>query len=105
MKKKRVIIGIICAVVVWMALGIIDFSLVHNYRKPMFCICSESMQDGGSGKYVGLGYSFDIEGIFVSEVEPRKVTSYRGYIFGEQVIRGYWDEMLPGSDPDISTTE
>ena len=97
MKKKRVIIGIICAVVVWIALGIIDFSLVQSYRKPMFCICSESMQDGGSGKYVGLGYSFDIEGNFVTETEHRGVTSYRGYIFGIEVSRGFWDEMLPTS--------
>ena len=44
-------------------------------------------QDGGSGTYVGLGYSFDIEGNFVSESKDllKGVTSYRGYLFGNEV--------------------
>ena len=50
-------------------MGIVDSALVHNYRRPLFCIWTESLQDGGSGKYVGLGYSFDIEGNFMRDTE------------------------------------
>ena len=54
-------------------------------------------QDGGSGTYVGLGYSFDIEGNFVSESKDllKGVTSYRGYLFGNEVARGFREQMLP----------
>ena len=100
--KKKVIIAVVCVIAVWLIMGIVDFALVHSYHRPLFCICTEPMQDGGSGKYVGLGYSFDIEGNFMPDTETPatedkkpKVTSYRGYIFGKEVCRGFWDEMLP----------
>ena len=100
--SKRIIIAILGVVALWLCVGIVDFALVHNYRRPLFCICTEPMQDGGSGKYVGLGYSFDIEGNFMPDTETPttedkkpKVTSHRGYIFGKEVSRGFWDEMLP----------
>ena len=100
--KKKFIIAVVCVIALWFVIGIIDFALVHNYRRPLFCICTEPMQDGGSGKYVGLGYSFDIEGNFMPDTElpatedkKPKVTSYRGYIFGKEVSRGFWDEMIP----------
>ena len=100
--KKKFIITVVCIIVVWLIMGIADFALVHNYRRPLFCLCPEPMQDGGSGRYVGLGYSFDIEGNFMPDTETPatedkkpKVTSYRGYIFGKEVSRGFWDEMLP----------
>ena len=100
--KKTVIIALVSVIAVWLIMGIVDFALVHSYHRPLFGICTESMQDGGSGKYVGLGYSFDIEGNFMpdvetpaTEAEKPKVTSYRGYIFGFEVSRGFWDEMLP----------
>ena len=51
------------------------------------------MQDGGSGKYVGLGYSFYIEGNFMPEEKNQGVTSYRGYVFGKEVSRGFWERM------------
>ena len=99
--KKKIIIAVVCVIAVWLIMGIVDFALVHSYHRPLFGICTESMQDGGSGKYVGLGYSFDIEGNFMpdietpaTEAEKPKVTSYRGYIFGKEVSRGFWDEML-----------
>ncbi len=100
--KKRIIIVVICIIALWIIMGIVDFALVHNYRRPLLCICTEPLQDGGSGKYVGLGYSFYIEGNFMPDTETPatedkkpKVTSYRGYIFGKEVCRGFWDEMLP----------
>lgn len=96
MKKKRIVIIVLAVILLWLAAGVTDFALVHNYHRPLFCICTEPMQDGGSGKYVGLGYSFDIEGNFMPDAKDYGVTSYRGYIFGKQVSRGYWEIMLPG---------
>jgi len=92
-KGKRIVIAILAVLVLWLCIGITDFALVHNYRRPLFCICTESMQDGGSGKYVGLGYSFDIEGNFMPEENNPGVTSYRGYVFRKEVSRGFWDRM------------
>lgn len=97
--KKKVIIAVVFVIAVWLIMGIVDFALVHSYHRPLFCICTEPMQDGGSGKYVGLGYSFGIEGNFMPDTETPatedknpKVTSYTGYIFGQEVSRGFWDE-------------
>ena len=88
-KGKKMVIAILAVLVLWMCIGVTDFALVHNYRRPLFCICTESMQDGGSGKYVGLGYSFDIEGNFMPEEKNPGVTSFRGYVFGKEVSRGF----------------
>ena len=97
-KIKKVILIIVSILCVWLFIGIIDFSLVHNYHKPLFCIGVNLADDGGSGKYVGLGYSFEIEGNFVSESEEPKVTSYKGYLFGKKITRGYWERMLTEDD-------
>lgn len=101
-KKKKIIIAVVCVIAVWLIMGIVDFALVHNYRKPLFCVGVDLADDGGSGRYAGLGYSFEIEGNFMpdletpaTEAEKPKVTSYRGYIFGKEISRGFWDEMLP----------
>ena len=92
-KGKKMVIAILAVLVIWMCIGITDFALVHNYRRPLFCICTESMQDGGSGEYSGLGYSFYIEGNFMPEEKNPGVTSFRGYVFGKEVSRGFWDRM------------
>ena len=100
--KKKVIITIVCIIAVWFIVSVVDFVLVHNYRKPLFCVGVDLADDGGSGRYVGLGYSFEIEGNFMPDTETPatednkpKVTSYRGYILGIEVSRGFWDEILP----------
>ena len=92
-KGKKIVIAILAVLVLWLCIGITDFALVHNYRRPLFCVCTESMQDGGSGEYSGLGYSFYIEGNFMPEEQNPGVTSYRGYVFGKEVSRGFWDRM------------
>lgn len=101
-KSTKIIIAILGVVALWLCVGIVDFALVHNHRKPLFCVGVDLVDDGGSGRYVGLGYSFDIEGNFMPDTETPatedktpKVTSYRGYIFGKEVSRGFWDKMLP----------
>ena len=96
MKKKRIGIIVLAIILLWLAAGATDFALVHSYHRPLFCICTEPMQDGGSGKYVGLGYSFDIEGNFTPDTTEYGVTSYRGYVLGKEVSRSFWENMLPG---------
>lgn len=91
MKKRKIIIAVVCAVILWITVGIVDFSLVHSFRRPVFCVCSEPMQDGGSGKYAGLGYSFDIKGNFMPEDELPGITKWTYYLFGVEIqtrIRG-----------------
>lgn len=80
--KKKVIIAVGCAVALWIAVGIVDYGRVHDFERPLFCVCTEPMQDGGSGKYVGLGYSFDIEGNFMPLDEFPGVTKWTYYLFG-----------------------
>ena len=85
MNKKRFIIAAACAGVLWIAIGIIDYGRVHNFERPLFSFCSEPMQDGGSGKYVGLGYSFDIKGNFMPDDEFPGVTKWTYYLFGIEI--------------------
>ncbi len=73
-RAKRILITILAVMVVWLCVGITDFALVHNYRKPFFCIGVDLADDGGSGNYVGMGYSFDIEGNFM----PEEITGGEG---------------------------
>lgn len=86
MNKKKIIfivVGVVLAI--WLVVGIIDFSRVHSFEKPIFCINTEAQKDGGSGHYVGLGYSFDIKGNFMPEDELKGVTEYSYYLFGIRV--------------------
>lgn len=92
-KLKIVMIIILAVLVLWLGIGITDFALVHNYKMPLFCIGINTADDGGSGEYAGLGYSFDIEGNFMPEATNKGITSYRGYIFGKEVSRGFWERM------------
>ena len=102
MKKKKVLVGIIYVIVLWIVVAAVDFLRVHSYHKPIFCVGKDLADDGGSGKYVGLGYSFDIEGNFMPEAKNPCVTSYRGYILGTEISRGFWEEMLPETDIESS---
>lgn len=96
MKRKRLLTIAMVFILLWLVAGVTDFALVHSYHRPLFCICTEPMQDGGSGTYAGLGYSFYIEGNFMPDAKDYGVTSYRGYILGSEVSRGFWEIMLPG---------
>ena len=86
--KKRIVTIISAMIVLWLAMGITDFVRVTAlYRSPWFCrIHGPSYDDGGSGEYVGLGYSFDIEGDFITCADS--VTKYTAKIFGVTVGEG-----------------
>lgn len=61
---------------------IIDTAAVINGNKPLFCFCPFTADDGGSGHYVGLLYSFEIDGNFMPEDDPYGVTDYDFRLFG-----------------------
>ena len=82
MKKKQTIIAMTWILVLWIAIGVVDYSRVHSFEKPVFCVGTDLASDGGSGKYIGLGYSFDIKGNFMPEDEFPGVTKWTYYLFG-----------------------
>lgn len=87
MKNRRIlIISVILVAVagIWLQIAYADYCLVGiNWKKPRFCILTKAeIQDGGSGKYIGLGYSFDIEGNFVTEDGYRGVEKYTFKVLG-----------------------
>ena len=83
--KKKLAIAAACAVALWITAGIVDYVRVHDFEKPIFCIGTELADDGGSGKYVGLGYSFAIEGNFMPEDDLHGVTKWTYYLFGVEL--------------------
>ena len=85
MNKKKIIIAIACAVVLWIAVGIVDYGRVHSFEKPICCVGTELADDGGSGEYVGLGYSFDTEGNFMPDTENPGVTKWTYSLFGIEI--------------------
>lgn len=55
MKNKKVIITIIGILAVWVTAGIIDFSRVNRLERPLFCICTESMDTVVLANILDLG--------------------------------------------------
>lgn len=89
--KKRIVIIISVLLLVILSFGITDFFRVNQFEKPIFCILTNGASDGGSGKYIGLGYSFDIKGNFMPEDEFPGVTCYTYKIMGIEVCSGIRD--------------
>ncbi|MBQ8278434.1 MAG: hypothetical protein IJZ23_01165 [Roseburia sp.] len=81
MKKKKIIIAV--AALLWLAVFSTDFVRVNNFERPVFCVLMNGADDGGSGTYVGLGYTVEIEGNFVTEEEAlRGVTEFDMKLLG-----------------------
>ena len=79
--KKLFVITII-VFILWVLIVFIDYRRVYSFEMPIFCIGTELFDDGGSGSYLGLGYSFDIRGNFMSEDELPGITKWTYYLFG-----------------------
>ena len=84
----RIIVFVVCAAI---AFGTVDLLRVKSFERPLFCICNETVDDGGSGHYRGLGYSFEIKGNFMPEDELPGVTEYDMYILGIHAAAGIRD--------------
>ena len=50
-KKKIFIIALaaVCAAVLWLAVGMIDYCRLHRFEKPIFCVGINLSDDGGTG--------------------------------------------------------
>ena len=92
MKKKIIILAVIAVLIVsWLSIAYADYAKVAiSFDKPKFCIATTTADDGGSGKYIGLGYSFDIDGHLTAD-SWFDVDSYTYKIFGITVKQGEAD--------------
>ena len=88
-KGKRIFVFIMILLILWISVFTIDYyRVMHLYEKPIFTVLSKdtALKDGGSGKYCGLGYQYDIEGHFISEKEEIKgVTNATLFVFGNKI--------------------
>ena len=97
MPVKRITKVIAIALCIVFVLGSImtavDFCRLRYgaFENPPFVICTESMQDGGSGKYQGLFHAVDIKGNFMPEDEFPGVTKYQAYLLGMEIMDGIRD--------------
>ena len=82
---KKLFIILLVLILVWAAVGVADFFRVYYFEKPIFCFAKNTADDGGSGEYRGLGYSFVIEGNFMPEDEFPGVTRYEYYLFDKLI--------------------
>lgn len=74
---------LIFVLVIWATVGVVDYIRVCNLKKPAFAVAEGIADDGGSGTYEGLGYSFNIEGNFMPDDDLPGVTHYKFYLFGK----------------------
>ncbi len=84
-KKKTILTICVVLLVVWALLFTVDTLAVVNWKKPIFTVSFSSADDGGSGGYYGLGYSFQIKGNFLPDSAPGTptgVTEAEGKLFG-----------------------
>lgn len=89
MKKKIIILALIAVLLVsWASIAYSDYADVAiSFDKPQFCISTMTADDGGSGKYIGLGYSFDLGGHLESNGRYQ-VDKYTYKIFGITIKQG-----------------
>ena len=89
MKKKIIILAVIAVLLAaCLSIAYADYAKVAiSFDKPKFCIATMTADDGGSGKYIGLGYSFDIDGHLTVD-SWFDVDSYTYKIFGITVKQG-----------------
>lgn len=86
---KKIIISVLTALILlWGTFATVDFLKVSNLEKPIFCIPTETADDGGSGRYMGLGYYFDIKGSISAGYEKFTITCFDAYLFGIAVLHG-----------------
>ena len=91
MKKRRITAMLLAILVLWLAVFAADYYRVTRFEKPVFCVLTNSFDDGGSGNYRGLGYSFAVEGNFMPEDEFPGVTRYHIKLFGIHLKSGIRD--------------
>lgn len=85
-RNKRIVIIIAVTLVGLIAMGFTDYHRTTSFfKKPIFARVVNGADDGGSGLYVGIGYSIDVKGNFMPEDEFKGVIEAYFYIFGNEV--------------------
>jgi len=103
MKKKIIIlIAVVVLLMSWISIAYSDYADVAiSFDKPQFCISTMTADDGGSGKYIGLGYSFEIDG-HLDVDSGFEVDSYTYKIFGITIKQ---DEANPQKTANTHTLD
>ena len=91
MKKRRTIAIVLVVLLLWLTVTLTDFYRVTCFEKPVFSVLTDSYDDGGSGKYIGLGYYIALEGNFMPEDEFPGVTRYHIKLIGIHLKSGIPD--------------
>ena len=89
-RKKKVLYIALAVLVLLAVLFAVDTLAVTNGKKPVFARCFFGADDGGSGKYIGPGYWFDIKGNFMPDPapgSPEGVTEAEGRVLGIPYLR------------------
>lgn len=87
-KINKIILIAFLIIVAWGTLAATDYwRTTHKFEKPIFAkiLNKGGDDDGGSGRYTGIGYSIEIMGNFLPEEELKGVTHARFFIFGKQL--------------------
>lgn len=95
--KKRALCAVIAAAVLLLAaavMGCVDYDRVVNRGERPICAVTidAGFDDGGSGRYYGLGYGFEIYGNFVPLYpDEGGVREWSFYVLGIEVSSGGFD--------------
>ena len=68
---KRLFVFVLCFIFSVAVLGGImfgvDYYRAYHLEKPLFAMAVDTVDDGGSGTYQGLGYTVELEGELTAE--------------------------------------
>ena len=96
-KKRRIAAIIVAAALLLLlaaaAMGCVDYDrVVNRHERPICAMSLATADDGGSGRYYGLGYGFEIEGNFVPMYSDEGgVREWSFYILGVEAASGMCD--------------
>lgn len=83
---KNIIIIVTIVLIVLITMGFTDYCrTTHSFEKPVFAQIKIGADDGGSGLYVGIGYSINIKGNFMPEEVFKGVTHTNFFVFGREI--------------------
>ncbi len=83
-KKKFFIIIIVSLIVLWLGIFTTDYTRCNSLKAPIFVVPGKTADDGGSGKYYGLGYTVKIKKYIDAEYGV-SIESVEMYVLGKIV--------------------
>lgn len=84
---KQLILMLSTIVMCWFFIFSIDYyKVTQKYEKPLFALGTITSDDGGSGRYQGIGYHYELKGNFMPLQEIEGVTEYKLYLFEHLIL-------------------